>query len=185
MTAETTSALDGGLGRFATVLVLCVGLAVLPRLLSGRAAVATDRDAPEFSLPIVANGGSVGGDGSTLTMASLRGRAVVLDFWATWCGPCRAEAPIVDGLARRWRDRDVVVVGVNTDTPTQGDPREFARRHGLSYPIVRDETGEASRRYDVDSLPTLVVVSRTGKVVAVRNGMTDDAELDRLVRAAL
>jgi peroxiredoxin len=77
------------------------------------------------------------------------------------------------------------VVGVNTDTPDQGDPRAFAMAHNLTYPIVQDVSGEASRAFAVESLPTLVVVSRTGKITAVRTGMTDDAELERLIRQAL
>ena len=72
------------------------------------------------------------------------------------------------------------MVGVDTDTAEQGDPREFAMTHGLTYPIVRDLSGETSRSYEIESIPTLVVVSRTGKVVAVRTGITDDAEIERL-----
>ena len=120
----------------------------------------------------------------TFRLSELRGHAVLLDFWATWCEPCRLEAPIVEQLSRRWRDRGVVVVGVDTDTPDQGDPARFAAAHGLTYPMVKDD-GRASRAYGVDALPTLVVVSRMGKIVAVRAGVTDDAELDRLVRQAL
>ena len=124
------------------------------------------------------------GDGQALTMGQLRGHAVLLDFWATWCPPCRVEAPIVDQVAKRWHDRGVVVVGVDTDTPDQGDPREFALSHGLSYPIVQDVAGQASRLYEIASIPTLVVLSRSGKVVAVRTGVTDDGELERLLRQA-
>jgi thiol-disulfide isomerase/thioredoxin len=144
-------------------------------------------DAPDFSLPIVANGAAIGdavGDKGTLRLSELRGQPILLDFWATWCGPCRAEAPIVDRVSRRWRDRGVVVIGVDTDAPEQGDPRAFAAAHGLTYPIVRDD-GRASRMYAVEGLPTLVVVSRAGKVVAVRTGITEDGELDRLIRLAM
>ncbi len=173
------------LGAAGLVVVLLAGLIVMPRVFAFGQPAMVGHDAPEFSLPLVANGAGLGGDGSSVTMGQLRGRAVLLDFWATWCGPCRIEAPIVDQIAQRWRDRGVVVVGVNTDTPDQGDPREFAQSHGLTYPIVRDPAGEASRLYDVQSIPTLVVLSRTGKVVAIRTGITDDAEIERLLRRAL
>jgi thiol-disulfide isomerase/thioredoxin len=171
------------LGALGLVLALLAGFALLPRVFTPRI-----REAPDFHLAVVANGAALGGsmaDSKTLSLSELRGSAVLLDFWATWCGPCRAEAPIVDQVSRRWHDKGVVVVGVNTDTPDQGDPRAFAMAHGLTYPIVHDTTGEAQRAFAVDSLPTLVVVSRTGKITAVRTGMTDDAELERLIRQAL
>jgi thiol-disulfide isomerase/thioredoxin len=173
------------LGALALVVALLAGFAVLPRVFKAREEPIVGRDAPDFTLPVVANGAALGDGKTDLRLSELGGHAVLLDFWATWCGPCRAEAPIVDQVSRRWRDRGLVVVGVNTDTPDQGDPRAFALAHGLSYPIVHDVAGTASRSYEVDSLPTLVVVSRTGKVVGVRMGITDDAEIEKLVRQAL
>jgi cytochrome c biogenesis protein CcmG/thiol:disulfide interchange protein DsbE len=172
-------------GAIGLVAVLLVGIALVPRIVRFHEASIVGRDGPDFSLALVANGAVLGGDGTAVTMSQLRGRAVLLDFWATWCPPCRVEAPIVDQIARRWRDRGVVVVGVDTDAPDQGDPREFALAHGLTYPIVHDRMGEASRLYEIANLPTLVVVSRTGKVIAVRVGITDDTEIERLLRRAL
>jgi cytochrome c biogenesis protein CcmG, thiol:disulfide interchange protein DsbE len=171
-------------GALGLVALLLVGIALLPRIALLHAASIVGREGPDFTLDVVANGASLGG-GSTVSMSQLRGRAVLLDFWATWCPPCRVEGPIVDQIARRWSDRGVVVVGVDTDTPDQGDPGEFARREGLTYPIVHDLKGEASRLYEIANLPTLVVLSRSGKVVAVRVGITDDAEIERLLRRAL
>ena len=172
-------------GAIGLVIVLIAGFAIVPRLVSFHEASIVGHDGPDFSLPLVANGAALGGDGHSITMSQLRGRAVLLDFWATWCPPCRVEAPIVDQIARRWRDKGVVVVGVDTDTPDQGDPRAFALAEGLTYPIVHDGQGEASRLYDVANLPTLVVLSRRGKVIAVRVGITDDTEIERLLRRAL
>jgi len=172
----------GALGLLA---VLLVGLALLPRVALVHEGSIVGRAGPDFSLTVIANGASLGGDGSAVTVSQFRGRAVLLDFWATWCPPCRVEAPIVDQIARRWSDRGVVVVGVDTDSPDQGDPRAFAQSEGLTYPIVHDVRGEASRLYEVANLPTLVVVSRSGKVIAVRVGITDDVEIERLLRRAL
>ncbi len=185
MHVERTGSPPSPLATLGLVAALLVGLAVLPRWLRAPEPALVGRDAPDFQLAVVANAASPSSASGRLRLSDLRGRAVLLDFWATWCGPCRTEAPIVDSFARRWKDRGVAVVGVDTDGPDQGDPREFARSHGLSYPIVRDAAGEASRSYGVDGLPTLVVVSRAGRVVAVRTGLTDDGELERLIRRAL
>jgi cytochrome c biogenesis protein CcmG/thiol:disulfide interchange protein DsbE len=139
------------------------------------------QQAPDFQLAVAANGG----ERSTLDLRDLRGRAVVLDFWATWCEPCRMEAPIVEDISKRWEARGVTVVGVNVDTLDQGDPRAFALSRGLTYPIVRDPASETSRRYGVDTLPTLVVVSRTGQVIGMKIGLTDDREIEQLLERAL
>ncbi|MBV9949309.1 MAG: redoxin domain-containing protein [Myxococcales bacterium] len=173
----------GALGALALVVFLVGGFALLPRVFSRGGAVG--KEAPDFDLALVANGASIGADRPNLKFSELRGKAVLLDFWATWCEPCRMEAPIVDQLARRWRERGLVVVGVNTDSPGEGDPRAFALSRGLTYPIVRDTAGDAARAYGIEDLPTLVVVSKVGKIVAVRRGVTDDAELERLVRQGL
>jgi cytochrome c biogenesis protein CcmG/thiol:disulfide interchange protein DsbE len=175
----------GGLQSVGLVALLLAGLALLPRVFAGREASRVGQSAPDFRLPIVANGGEFGGDGAWLGLHDLRGRASVLVFWATWCMPCRAEAPIINEVSRRWHDRDVVVLGVNTDEPGQGDPRAFAFAHGLVYPILRDASAEAVRAYDVEALPTLVVISRIGKIVAIRTGVTGDGEIDRLIQQAL
>jgi thiol-disulfide isomerase/thioredoxin len=171
------------LGALGLVLALLAGFALLPRVFTPRI-----REAPDFNLAVVANGAGLGpamADDKTLSLSALRGSPVLLDFWATWCGPCRAEAPIVDQVARRWHDKGVYVVGVSVDKEEGVDPGADALKHGLSYAIVHDRNGEAQRAFAVDSLPTLVVVSRSGKITAVRTGPTDDAELERLIRQAM
>jgi thiol-disulfide isomerase/thioredoxin len=173
----------------ALVLLLLGGFAIFPRIFAQRPTdPLTTKDAPDFTLKVLANAPSAApgnaSDNPTLTMSELRGKAVVLDFWASWCGPCQQEAPIVDKVSQRFKDRGLVVVGVNTsDAESAG--RAWAVKRGLSFTIVYDQGEAAARAYGVENLPTLVVVSRTGKVVAVRTGVTDDSELERLVNEAL
>src|ERR1700722_15839055 len=91
------------LGALGLVLLLLAGFALLPRIFVQR-----PHDAPDFNLAVVANGAALGAgraEGKALTLSELRGSAVLLDFWATWCEPCRQEAPIVDQVSKRWRDK--------------------------------------------------------------------------------
>jgi cytochrome c biogenesis protein CcmG, thiol:disulfide interchange protein DsbE len=173
------------LAGLATVLVVLGVLLGAGRLFHGQSPM-VGHDAPAFTLSLVANGGDLGADGASLNASQLRGHAVLLDFWATWCRYCRAELPAVDALSKRWRDKGLVVVGVSTDRPEEGgDPGRYARAHGMTFPIVSDSSGAASRAYGIESLPTVVVLSSAGKVVAVHTGVAGDDELDRLISSAL
>jgi thiol-disulfide isomerase/thioredoxin len=163
------------------VAMLLFAYAAIPRLFTGPFGKSVGKDAPAFALPVVWN--ELEGK-PKLDLADLRGQAIVLDFWATWCGPCQAEAPLVDKVAQRYRDRGLVVVGVNT-SDAAGNARAWARSRGLSFPIVHDSDNAVAEAYGVHNLPTLVVISRTGKIVAVRQGITSDSELERLVKSVL
>jgi cytochrome c biogenesis protein CcmG/thiol:disulfide interchange protein DsbE len=167
------------------VAALVAGVALLPHLLAGTFAATqgplVGKSAPAFSLPIVANAAP---GQSAIALKDLKGSAVVLDFWATWCGPCRAEAPIVNSVANRFRDKGLAVIGINTsDRAGLGGP--WALAHHINYPIAFDTGSEAAADYGVTAMPTLVVISRTGTVIAVREGMTDADELESLVKKAL
>jgi cytochrome c biogenesis protein CcmG, thiol:disulfide interchange protein DsbE len=168
------SAFRMALIAFAVLLV--VGL--LPRLTLGKHHL-VGKPAPAFSLSVVHNGEP----GSRLSLEAFRGRPVLLDFWATWCGPCRMEAPILSRVAQRYRDRGVVVIGVNTgDKP--GLAGRFAEEEKLAYPVVYDDVGIGGD-YGVQSLPTLVMIGRDGRVQAVRTGVVDESGLDALIAGAL
>jgi len=168
----------------ALVVLLIAGFALLPRLFKPRGGALDGKDAPNFTLEVVANINPSGEGKGTLTLSDLRGKPVLLDFWATWCGPCAEETPMIDKVAQRYKDRGLVVVGVNTsDAPNLARP--WVERRRITFPIVFDASNEVAAGYGVDNLPTLVLVSRAGKVIAMRTGMTGDAELEALVKEAL
>jgi len=170
------------------VVALAAGFALVPRMTKGCEGAALDEDAPNFTARVVANGENLrAGDGAVpqaLELNSLRGRPVVLDFWATWCGPCQAQSPIVNAIAERYKDKGLAVVGVNT-SEEDGLAARFVKKKGLGFPIVYDENNAIAKQYGVSNLPTLVVVSKAGKIVAVRRGVTSDSALDEIVRKHL
>ncbi|WP_394834033.1 redoxin domain-containing protein [Pendulispora rubella] len=191
MSAEKTRTAPGGGGNsiyhsvaIAVMVVgVILGFAVLPRWFhASEGGALSGKPGPEFQLEVVANAPQ---DGQrTLALNEYKGKAVVLDFWATWCGPCQAQSPVLDKLAHRYQDQGVAVVGINTsDAP--GAAAKWARAHQITYPIVYDDEGEISHAYGVSNLPTLVILSREGKVVAVREGFTDASELESLLKRVL
>lgn len=164
------------------VVALAAGFAVVPRVTQGCSKTSGTEEAPDFTASLVANAPDPAE--RTLTMSKLRGHPVILDFWATWCGPCQAQSPIVNGISQRFKDKGLVVVGVNT-SDAEGLAARFAAKKGLLFPMVYDEGNTIANKYRVDNLPTLIVVSKEGKIVAVRHGVTSDSDLERLVRQVL
>jgi cytochrome c biogenesis protein CcmG, thiol:disulfide interchange protein DsbE len=101
----------------------------------------------------------------TLSLASFRGRVVAVNFWASWCLPCRDEAPLLEHTWQQNRARGLVVLGVDANDASS-DARSFVRRHGLTYPMLHDDGGSALGHWGVPGLPTTFVVDRRGRIVA-------------------
>jgi cytochrome c biogenesis protein CcmG, thiol:disulfide interchange protein DsbE len=113
--------------------------------------------APGFSLKRVDAAG-------TLDLASLRGKPVVLNFWASWCGPCKGEAKMLEQAWQRYRSKGVVFVGVDYHDVT-GDARRFLERHDITYPTVQDGSGMIADRYGVSAVPETYFIDRRGRLV--------------------
>jgi cytochrome c biogenesis protein CcmG/thiol:disulfide interchange protein DsbE len=129
--------------------------------------------APDFELE------RLDGEG-TLELSSLRGKAVVLNTWASWCIPCKEEAPYLEQVWRDNRGRDVVVVGLNAKD-LRSDARRFVNRFDLSFPIVRDGSGDTIREYGVTGFPETFVLDRDGRVVeAFAGAVNTDEDKERL-----
>ena len=139
-------------------------------------ALAEGSDAPDFTLE------RLDGDGE-LTLSSLRGQAVVLNFWASWCIPCKEEAPVLEALWRENRERGLVVVGLDAKD-FRRDALDFAERFELTFPLVFDGPGDTVSPYGVTGFPETFVIDREGKIVDVLVGAVDgDEERERLDRA--
>lgn len=138
--------------------------------------------APGFALPRLDEDG-------TLSLASLRGKAVVVNFWASWCAPCKEEAPLLERAWQRYRENGLVVVGVDA-RDFRGDALAFARKNGLTYPIVHDGPGETATDYGVDAFPETFVIDRKGRVLGQIRGALNvngdiEAEFQQYVERAL
>jgi len=102
-------------------------------------------------------------DGETVRLINLRGKVVLINIWASWCPPCRAEMPAIERVYQTYKDNGFVVLAINsTMQDTVADARAFADGNKLSFPILMDETGKITRLYRVQSLPTSFFVGRDG-----------------------
>lgn len=117
---------------------------------------------PEFSLKQL-------GSDATLSSADLQGKAIVLNFWASWCVPCVEEAPDLQAAHARYQDRDVVVLGVNVQD-SERDALAFVHEHDITYPIVRDPNLTLYRQLGVRGLPETFFVDKDGVFVGVGAG---------------
>ena len=124
------------------------------------------------------------GGGPPVALASLRGKAVVLNFWSSYCGPCKQEMPRLQAAARQWAAKRVVVVGIDT-IDNHRAAQDFARSHGVTYPIGFDDVGEIASRYSVAYTPTTFFVDRRGQIVKRVLGPVPNAELDTQIKHAL
>lgn len=116
--------------------------------------------APDFTLDTLA--------GETVSLSSYRGSVVIVNLWASWCAPCRAEMPTIEKLYEANRERGLVVLAVNsTVQDTEQDARSFAEEIGVTFAVLLDRDGSVSRRYLLRALPSTFVVDRDGIIQSV------------------
>ncbi len=133
--------------------------------------------APGFTLR------SLGGDGE-IDLATLRGKVVLVNFWATWCDPCKRELPRLQEAWSRYRNRDVVFLGIDTQD-FDDDARRSQKRYGLTYPNAYDGAGSVLKRYGGLPLPKTFALDRDGRIVGYHFGELGDEDISRLVEGAL
>jgi thiol-disulfide isomerase/thioredoxin len=128
----------------------------------------------------------LGNPASTLTLADLQGKVVYVDFWASWCVPCRASMPALDALYRKHREVGFMVVGVNKDVGG-ADAMRFLRRVPVSFPLVTDASDVLARQFAVKAMPSGYLIDRRGVVRQVHRGFTEETatalarEVERLL----
>jgi cytochrome c biogenesis protein CcmG, thiol:disulfide interchange protein DsbE len=113
--------------------------------------------------------------GKTVNVASLAGKVVVIDFWATWCAPCKEELPVLQKLYKKYAAQGLVVVGVSVDKDAANIP-SFLKKLGVTFPVVHDANHQVSGRYQPPRMPSSYIVDRKGIVRYVHGGFrADDA----------
>ena len=113
--------------------------------------------------------------GKTVNVASLAGKVVVIDFWATWCAPCKEELPVLQKLYKKYAAQGLVVVGVSVDKDAANIP-SFMKKLGVTFPVVHDANHQVSGRYQPPRMPSSYIVDRKGIVRYVHGGFrADDA----------
>ena len=156
-------------------------LAALALALSGAAAaVEVGAPAPDVAIERLEE------PARSLAIGSLKGSVVYVDFWASWCVPCRLSMPALDDLYRRHRSRGFAVVGVNKDV-ARADAERFLKRVSVTFPLVHDARDAAARAFNVKAMPSGYLVDRKGVVRQVHRGFTAEtaAALEREVEALL
>jgi cytochrome c biogenesis protein CcmG, thiol:disulfide interchange protein DsbE len=164
--------------RAALVLSIACGVGWLAAGATVAGALSAGSPAPEIGLEDMT--------GRPIRLADLRGKVLVVDFWASWCGPCKEELPVLDRLYRKHRQDGLVVIGVSQDRD-EANIRSFLRRQPVSFPIVHDAGHRVAKRYRPPRMPSSYVVDRKGIVRHVFEGYGagDAARLEQAVRALL
>jgi thiol-disulfide isomerase/thioredoxin len=111
-------------------------------------------------------------EGGQVRLSGLRGKAVFLNFWATWCPPCRAEIPSMEALYQRFRGKDLEFLAVDIQENPQ-DVSAFLREYGVSFPAALDSTGRISAGYGIRGIPTTFIIDREGNIIASAVGGRD------------
>jgi len=130
-------------------------------LLSTMALVAVAEPAPDFTLQ--------SSTGENVRLAEQRGKVVMLNFWASWCGPCRQEMPLLDAMHKRYSSAGLQFYGVNVEEDNS-DAKKLIKDLGVSFPVLFDPESKASQLYGVDAMPTTVLIDKKGQIRYVNRG---------------
>ena len=157
---------------------LALALLLATSVGSTQASVQLASNAPDFTLRSA--------NGANLRLQEQRGQVVLLNFWATWCGPCRLELPHLNRIYDSYRKSGFVLLGVNIDD----DPRaaaDLAAKLGLKFPVLLDSDKKVSRVYDMSAMPATLLIDRDGRVRHIHRGYRDGVEktYEEQVRALL
>ena len=121
-------------------------------------------------------------DGKDTDLASLKGKVVLIDFWATWCGPCKASMPALQSFYEKYRSKGYETIGISAEEPAV--VAAFVKAHSYTYPMVIDGDGKLNQDYKIGAFPTELLVGKSGRVVFISSGF-DEKETREAIEKAL
>jgi thiol-disulfide isomerase/thioredoxin len=161
---------------FLRPLCLALGLALLPAAALAEGAL-LNAPAPTLTFKDLA--------GHDVKLADLKGKVVVVDFWATWCGPCRMEIPGYIEMQRKYADRGLVIIGVSLDQKGPKHVKKFVEENVMNYTVVMGDEKAIDAFGGFDSIPTTFLIGRDGRIVHQKTGAMEHAAYEKLVQQAL
>lgn len=124
-------------------------------------------------------------DGKAVKLSDFKGKVVILNFWATWCPPCRKEIPTFVALQKQYGDKGLVIVGMSLDEKGPGVVKPFVAKMGINYPVVMGDQKTAAEYGGVEVVPTTFVIDRKGKIAAEHEGDAERATLESEIKPLL
>ncbi|MGC9099742.1 MAG: TlpA family protein disulfide reductase [Caldisericum sp.] len=115
-------------------------------------------------------------NGNVVKLSDLKGKVVLLDFWATWCGPCRMTIPHVEAIYEKYKDKGVVVIGINLDQGDLSKVQQFIKEQGMKYLVVTDPNSQVAGLYGVNSIPRFFIIDKNGKIAKTIIGYDPNME---------
>jgi peroxiredoxin len=148
-----------------SLLLILIGLFISASVTAGQGLGA----APDFSLPDAS--------GKSVALSDFKGEVVLINFWASWCGPCREEMPLLDELSTRYAALGFTMLGVNVEEDSSA-ANGFLAGTPVNFPILYDRENKVSQLYDVIAMPSTVIVDRTGQIRYIHHGYEAGNEHD-------
>ena len=124
-------------------------------------------------------------EGKPVSLSDFKGKVVILDFWATWCPPCRAEIPSFIELQKEYGDQGLAVIGLSLDESGAAAVKKFVERAGMNYTVVMADQAVAGAYGGVEAIPTTFVIDRQGRIVARHVGLTSRGEFEKEIKPLL
>ena len=158
-------------------LIALLSMAALVTLFTGFTPSFVSKKAPNFTLKT--------GDGTTIELSKLKGKTVVVNFWATWCGPCRAEIPGFLDVYARYKAKGLEIVGISLDQGGWDDVKPFVKKLNISYPVVLGNDRIARLYGNIEAIPTTFIIDKNGTIVDQHVGYMKAEDFENKIKGLL